>query len=496
MIICRVLVIAALVLVARALSVAEVQAGVARILARHAATENWAVSASVLRNASSPTPTFAPLVSARAAALLVPASNTKLLAASALWWTQRQRERFRTRLALHGTTLRVLAAGDPSLVSNQLRAALRSVRAASVQVALDGAADDGNATPGSWEAGDLLFAYGAQPTALLLDQVKCSFVVAPMRNVVVVEEDAAMQMLWKRMKLTSTHFFNSTYFFHMKNTIVLNVRGGSKTGDAVTLEFSDAEMQQAMGGLVNTDAVRTDDKCSEGLAPLLLPSYGGDLALSGCVHPGSLVSTTLACPRPQWRAARYIAALVGATSVVLNDTVPSTPVGMSNSIVSEPFDTLLNYTLHVSNNLFAERLFQAAGGHDGVLKSLPKSVVDNIGTYADGSGLSRHNLIAPAAFDNLMQAHWMRQSKQNSFFPLLPQAGRSGTLKHRFVGTPAEGITFAKTGTMSGVNALSGVILRQPVVTFSIIANNSPRSSHEVRPEIDEIVNLFAQLEL
>jgi D-alanyl-D-alanine carboxypeptidase/D-alanyl-D-alanine-endopeptidase (penicillin-binding protein 4) len=76
----------------------------------------------------------------------------------------------------------------------------------------------------------------------------------------------------------------------------------------------------------------------------------------------------------------------------------------------------------------------------------------------------------------------------------LAVAGRSGTLKMRFKGTIVEGNLWAKSGTLTGVSALSGYLNPpnyQPIV-FSILVNQSP--STNLRQEIDQIILLFSQL--
>jgi D-alanyl-D-alanine carboxypeptidase/D-alanyl-D-alanine-endopeptidase (penicillin-binding protein 4) len=120
----------------------------------------------------------------------------------------------------------------------------------------------------------------------------------------------------------------------------------------------------------------------------------------------------------------------------------------------------------------------------------------NPNTYrlADGSGLSRHNLISPEALVQTLRL--MANSPLASIYRAsLPVAGESGTLKNRFT-TPNRVILQAKTGTLSGVSALSGYVEvpnYEPLV-FSIMVNQSDLSTPKVRSAIDEIVLLLNRL--
>ena len=91
----------------------------------------------------------------------------------------------------------------------------------------------------------------------------------------------------------------------------------------------------------------------------------------------------------------------------------------------------------------------------------------------------------------------MARSPLASFYRAsLPVAGISGTLENRFLNTPAQGIVQAKTGTVSGVVALSGYINPpnyEPLV-FSIIVNQSDRPATTLRQAVDEIVLLLTRL--
>ncbi len=78
----------------------------------------------------------------------------------------------------------------------------------------------------------------------------------------------------------------------------------------------------------------------------------------------------------------------------------------------------------------------------------------------------------------------------------LPVAGISGTLRNRFRDSAAQGIVQAKTGTMSGVVALSGYLDApdyEPLV-FSIVVNQSDQPAATLRQASDEIVLLLTRL--
>ena len=101
-------------------------------------------------------------------------------------------------------------------------------------------------------------------------------------------------------------------------------------------------------------------------------------------------------------------------------------------------------------------------------------------SQADGSGLSRYNLVAPAFLIALLE----RQARSPDFavyHAALPVAGRDGTLAGRMRGTPAEGNVHAKTGTLSGVRALSGYFTTAAGerMVFSMIVNHHTLSARD-----------------
>lgn len=141
---------------------------------------------------------------------------------------------------------------------------------------------------------------------------------------------------------------------------------------------------------------------------------------------------------------------------------------------------LVEETNHPSNNFFAETLLKrldAEDGDQGDTKGGTKEVerfAKRVGSgvhAADGSGLTRTNRATPEQVGKLLLAMG-EHSAGSAFKRSLPKAGREGTLAGRMQGTAAEGRCRAKTGTISGVSALSGYCrARGTEMAFSILMN-------------------------
>ncbi|MFA4922994.1 MAG: D-alanyl-D-alanine carboxypeptidase, partial [Ignavibacteriaceae bacterium] len=78
-----------------------------------------------------------------------------------------------------------------------------------------------------------------------------------------------------------------------------------------------------------------------------------------------------------------------------------------------------------------------------------------------------------------------------------PLAGVDGTLKRRMKGTLAENNVRAKTGTISGVSALSGFIKAKNnhQLSFSMMVQNHVRKTSRAVYFLDRICILLSQLE-
>jgi D-alanyl-D-alanine carboxypeptidase/D-alanyl-D-alanine-endopeptidase (penicillin-binding protein 4) len=158
---------------------------------------------------------------------------------------------------------------------------------------------------------------------------------------------------------------------------------------------------------------------------------------------------------------------------------------------------LMTPFLKLSNNMHAETLVKAMGAVVeasgtwsaglGVVTDYAQSIgVDTSRIrLSDGSGLSRKvNVTADAVTDVLIGAQ--KETWWQQWYDALPIAGNperfvGGTLRSRMLNTPAANNLHGKTGSLTGVTALSGYVTDKDgrKLVFSMLSNNyldSPRS--------------------
>jgi serine-type D-Ala-D-Ala carboxypeptidase/endopeptidase (penicillin-binding protein 4) len=115
----------------------------------------------------------------------------------------------------------------------------------------------------------------------------------------------------------------------------------------------------------------------------------------------------------------------------------------------------------------------------------------------EGSGLSRRAMVTPDAIITLLKA--MDKHRHAELFrSSLPIAGVDGTLRQRMNDTPAEGRVLAKTGTLAHVCTLSGYVTTaagERLVFSFLLNNNLPASASEARSDLDSLAILLAALE-
>ncbi|MCO6509187.1 MAG: D-alanyl-D-alanine carboxypeptidase/D-alanyl-D-alanine-endopeptidase [Aridibacter famidurans] len=179
---------------------------------------------------------------------------------------------------------------------------------------------------------------------------------------------------------------------------------------------------------------------------------------------------------------------------------------------SPPLRIIAENTMKPSQNLYTEILLRSLGEITGDPSDLRRTSedkgmavindllvkagvpLDSVVQY-DASGLSRHNLITPNA--SAMLFKYLDTARYSAFWKnSLTIGGVDGTLRRRFKGTSASGNVRGKTGTIDQVSALSGYVTSKAGerFAFAIITNGIPDAGTRVSA-IDEIVLQLANLE-
>jgi D-alanyl-D-alanine carboxypeptidase/D-alanyl-D-alanine-endopeptidase (penicillin-binding protein 4) len=151
---------------------------------------------------------------------------------------------------------------------------------------------------------------------------------------------------------------------------------------------------------------------------------------------------------------------------------------------SPPLLEILKVVNKESHNLFAEavgktlgRMVTGEGSYSGTEEAVSRFLHRDVGVPAgelrvrDGSGLSPENRVSAGAIIHLLE--FMAASPQwEAFWSTLPEAGVRRELG-RMGGSPASRNLRAKTGTMEGVSALSGMVRTRSGerILFSILSN-------------------------
>jgi serine-type D-Ala-D-Ala carboxypeptidase/endopeptidase (penicillin-binding protein 4) len=189
-------------------------------------------------------------------------------------------------------------------------------------------------------------------------------------------------------------------------------------------------------------------------------------------------------------------------------TVTSQPVDSGArqlaAVQSAPLIDRLNEMMNLSDNVMAEciarevaaamqRPLSFSGAVDAVTNRLSTAHIDTgKALLRDSSGLSVDDHLTAKTLDSVVQAAaGPGEPTLRPLLDLLPIAGGSGTLSDRFLdGTPAgsgpAGWLRAKTGSLTAVNALAGVVTDRSgrVLSFALISNNAGPSG---RTAIDAV---------
>ncbi len=264
--------------------------------------------------------------------------------------------------------------------------------------------------------------------------------------------------------------------------------------------ISDLADQVRRSGVIPT-AVRVDTTAFSG--PTMAPGWdpadidGGDIAPIEAVmlDAGRIQPTTVESRRsltPALDAGQALARALGLDPALV--TVAAAPAGVRQlgAVQSAPLIERLGEMMNASDNVMAEcigrevasamhRPLSFAGAVDAVTNRLALAHVDTSGaTLSDSSGLSLNDRITARTLDGVMQgAAGPDQPALRPLLDVLPIAAGSGTLSNRFLGPGnnggAAGWLRAKTGSLTAVNSLAGVVTDQSgrVLTFAFVSNDA-----------------------
>jgi len=327
----------------------------------------------------------------------------------------------------------------------------------------------GSAIPSGWEWDDLQWYYGAEVSALPLNDNAVDLSIKPGGQ-------------------------NAPCFIQIQpaNTVykIVNrcVTGGSRRDIRVIKKIAQ-NILEVYGTIPNNDG-----------------GYSGQIAIS---HPSELFVEML-----RQRLSQKGIVVTGRTLVKSEKPAISTmvmPVEIAK-LESFPFSVVAAKTMKPSQNLYTETILWTLGEQFGnktdalssadkgigVVKSFLRQIGvadDGIIQY-DGSGLSRHNLITPAAAVRLYEYMAKQSPNAIAWQNSLTIGGVDGTLRNRFKGTRAEGNMRGKTGTIDQVSALSGYVTTAggERLVLSVVVNGVPVTANRTSA-IDSIVVALANFD-
>lgn len=403
--------------------------------------------------------------------LLIPASVTKLVTASAVLDRFGPRHTMNTRIATTGRLvdgvlsgdLYVRGAGDPFLVTERLwllghqlhQAGLREVRGGLV-------IDETQFAPEDEDPSRVMREISDRPYAARLTPLAINF-----------------------------------------NTIGIRVDPGKRAGDAPIVEVDP----------VATPYLRIENLLRTAPAPSaaewtlrLLPASRGETDSLGTLEIATLTGAVTArgASQLEYRSARqpsqYSAGLLRAflresgISIEGPTTFAATPpdAALLLEFPSLPLEELIASANRYSNNFMADLLCMALAdsvatlsrGADALRAWVETTIgVDEAITLHDGSGLDTRNRLTAHLLARILQRTWGDLTNGPALAASLPAPGEDGTMRRRFGRDSIAPRIRAKTGTLGDVrtSCLAGLIEADSgPVAFAILMNGRPGSTWTV----------------
>ncbi len=290
------------------------------------------------------------------------------------------------------------------------------------------------------------------------------------------------------------------------NEITVAVTSGEKEGDPVLAEMLPTTSYVSLINQAHTSA-------DTALTPLKVTRRWKDrdntVLVEGAVKPRS--ATTLYTINV-WKPELYTLTLykeklsaygITVTGAIRLDTVRH---AFRVASISHNLDSVAFLVNKESYNLGAENILKILAaeryhtpGSAQLGTSIMKEYLAGIGMdttatiIADGSGVSRYNLVSPNALVKLLTYEFWYSPESELFIQSLPVSATDGTLEKRMTEGNAKGNVRAKTGTHSDASALSGYVTnaRRGPLAFSILINHFGKDGESIRKLQDQIAEIL-----
>ncbi|MGI8760979.1 MAG: D-alanyl-D-alanine carboxypeptidase/D-alanyl-D-alanine endopeptidase [Jatrophihabitantaceae bacterium] len=268
----------------------------------------------------------------------------------------------------------------------------------------------------------------------------------------------------------------------------------------------------AVRSIVVDDGLFSGPAVAPGWAPEDIPSdYAAPvtavLADGGRAAPGDIIRSTT----PDLAAGRELAVALGEPALPVSRGRAPSGAAVLARVESAPLAVLVEQMLQSSDNVIAECLGRqvaiAAGdpvsfaGAAAAIRTELTRLGVSVGTgMQDASGLAAADRLSPAALVAVLRLAGSTPAQLHDVVASLPVAGWSGTLRDRYLAGSADaagaGVVRAKTGTLSGVSALAGLVHDRDgrLLVFAFVADRLDPSASAAPAEaaLDGVATVLA----
>ncbi|MGH9848222.1 MAG: D-alanyl-D-alanine carboxypeptidase/D-alanyl-D-alanine endopeptidase [Blastocatellia bacterium] len=332
-----------------------------------------------------------------------------------------------------------------------------------------------------WEWDDAQFYYGAEVSALTVNDNSVSFTVTPARR---VGDQPAIRV--------------------QPQTDYVKIINNAKTSDGGPTRIG-------VNRPLNHNSIEFFGS---------IPRGAREFEVDIAIHDPASFAATLLKEALQRRGVRVRGSVKRLDAIArITESFDESKLVEIASVESQPLAELLKVVNKQSQNLHTELLLRqlgaqqttapteldeygrpkstAARGNEVRRQFLQKAGVEiQPLSLRDGSGLARQNLVTPRSTSRLLE-FMLTHQHFNVWRESLVVAGVDGTLERRMRDTAAANNFRGKTGTLSYANALSGYVTtkRGQLLILSLMGNNYTGAGREVTAVLDQICVMLAEFE-